>query len=248
MKQLRTLASAFLLCLFGVALAWAQAPTDTTPTADQILDRNLEAIGGRAAIEKMTSVVIRGTIQYEDVLLVANVEVYAKAPNKIVSIITIPGVGVSRGGFDGSVGWRQEPGKELRELQGEELESQRLDADFYGLLHPRQNYPQINVLGKDTIGTREVYVVEQRPARGDPRKLYFDVENGLLLRRDIIVLRPEGKELVENYFDDHREVEGRKFPFRLHVVTPRLTHRMRLTSIQVNVPIEDTIFAMPTTP
>lgn len=248
MKQLRTLASAFLVCLFGVAVGWAQAPTDTTPTADQILDRFVEAIGGRTALEKGTSTIIRGTSQFEDVLVIGKVEIYAKAPNKTAMIMKVPSLGIMRQGFDGTVGWTQEFGEDVRELQGEELERLRRDADFYGFLHYRQHYPQMKLLGKDKVGLRDVYVIEARPAHGDPRKLYFDVENGLMLRRDIIVQGRGGKFLTQNYSEDYREVEGRKFAFRIRQVSPRLTHTLRVTSIQVNVPIDDAVFAMPKTP
>ena len=66
-----------LLVLVAVASTVAQ---DTIPTVDQILDKYVRAIGGKAAVEKITSRVMRGSLVAPGGT--APLEIYEKLPNK----------------------------------------------------------------------------------------------------------------------------------------------------------------------
>jgi hypothetical protein len=61
------------------------------PTVDQILDKFVQALGGKAAIEKQTSSVSRSSFEYQG--KGGTVEVYAKAPNRFAIFMEVPGLG-----------------------------------------------------------------------------------------------------------------------------------------------------------
>src|ERR1700693_4945034 len=59
----------------------AQKPAAATPSADQILDKYVAAIGGEAAWHKLNSRIAKGTIEIPAMSLSGTVESHEKAPN-----------------------------------------------------------------------------------------------------------------------------------------------------------------------
>src|SRR5579863_2355202 len=91
------------------------------PTADQVLDHYVNAIGGRAAWTKLNSRVSKGTIEIPSMNnLRGSVEIHEKAPNSMLAVITLGGA-VFEQGFDGTTAWSDDPQNGLRVLSGAEL-------------------------------------------------------------------------------------------------------------------------------
>src|SRR5215216_871219 len=119
--------------------------TATVPTVDQILDRYVQAIGGKAAVEKLKTRVMKG-------LLIAPggsapIEIYEKAPNKSLVIINSPVSGISQNGFDGSAAWSQNPQRGLREMSGPEVENFKREYNLQRGIKLKELYPKMTVKG-----------------------------------------------------------------------------------------------------
>jgi len=170
------------------------------------------------------------------------VEIYAKAPNKRVEMLDAPeNRGATGRGHDGTTGWSMnmtETG--LRYLEGAELAGAQRESDSYRQIRLDRLYVRLAVVGREGRGGREVYVVDATPESGNPEKLYFDVETGLLSRRDMVY----GKTPVQHYYEDYRNVDGIKLPFVVRSEGP-VKVITRLTEIKHNVPIEDARFKSP---
>jgi hypothetical protein len=102
----------------------------STPTIDQIIDRYIVAIGGKAAFSKLSSRVQKGTVQIEGTSVIGETEDYQKAPNKRMLKTTMPGVGDIQQGFDGLNGWQRDPNSGLIDLRGTDLANLAFDAEF----------------------------------------------------------------------------------------------------------------------
>jgi hypothetical protein len=113
-------------------------------------------------------------------------------------IIDAPGLGIVQKTFDGSRAWLQDPLQGFIRLTGLGLEMARDEAVFDKQTKLKKLYPAAVVIGKETVGGRETYVVKM-----GGEKWYFDAEGGLLLRRG------------NTYFEDYREVDGIKLPFKM---------------------------------
>ena len=209
------------------------------PTVDQILDRFVQALGGKAAIEKQTSSVSRSSFEYQGKS--GTVEVYAKAPNKFAIFMEVPGVGQMGEGFDGSGGWIENPQTGMREKTGQELSVARRGAEFYGALRLRELYPKMTLRGGQLVGNRPAYLIEADPGDGSLRRMYFDAETGLLARNDIEYDTPQGRQTFNWFFEDYREVDGVKVPF-----TRRQSNfTYKVTEVLHDVPIDNAKFAKP---
>src|SRR5271167_4039414 len=104
-----------LLCLALILVlqsqvGWADpAAADSMPTVDQVLDKYVQALGGKATIEKMTTLVIKGKVDVPSTGETGSMEMYRKAPNKEMQMINVPSNGPSQRGFDGTAGWNWDP-------------------------------------------------------------------------------------------------------------------------------------------
>ena len=113
------------VAVIGIVLAApsrGQAPAQSAPAApfpsvDRILNHYVEAVGGRGAWLKLTSRVTMGTIDVAAQNLSGTIELREKAPDRILSVIRISGI-LFRQGFDGTVGWTDDPQNGLREQSG----------------------------------------------------------------------------------------------------------------------------------
>jgi outer membrane lipoprotein-sorting protein len=251
MKRILT---TLILCSVIAVAAFAQgAPqkpaTDeksaALPSVDQILDKYVQAIGGKAAIEKQTSRVSKGTFEIAAFGATGTAEVYAKAPNKAASVINVAGYGVVQEGFDGKAAWAVDPQNGMRDKSGVELAATKLDAEFLKPVKIKQLYPKIVVKGKDKVGDKEVYVLEATPVESSVEIWYFDTQTGLILREDIEREGPQGKQSIQSFLDDYRSVDGVKIPFKFHQVTPAFTIDIKFDEIKGNVPIDDAKFNKP---
>ncbi len=217
-----------------------------TPSVDQILDRYIEASGGRAAWEKVNSRVSKGTIDMPTMNVSGTVEVHEKAPNRMLITVTIGGA-VFTQGFDGNVGWATDPENGLREQTGPELAETKRDSDFYHALDFRKLYPKVSVVGTEKIGDRSAYVVEATPPEGgDPDKVYFDPQSGLLLRAVTQHHNPDGTvEPFTEDFDDYRTQDGITIPFTIHQTNSQMAFTIKIDEVHQNVQMDDAQFGKP---
>jgi zinc protease len=247
---------------FAVSIpAFAQAPPSApapskpsstvsaaaTPSAEQILDTYVKALGGREAWKKLTSRESVGTIEIPAMNLSGTIDLREKAPDQVVANITINGAKFSQG-FDGAVGWSDDPQNGLREQAGTELAETKRDADFYHPLDLRQLYSKFTVTGIEKVDERDAYIVVATPPEGEPDKMYFDVQTGLLLR---IIGHHHSAEGVAEFTEDlsdYRETDGIKLPFTVHQAGGDSTFTIKFTKVHHNITIENSEFSKPAAP
>ncbi len=212
---------------------------------DDVLNRYIEAIGGEYAVRAVTSRTVKASFEIPDAGLSGTTEIYAKAPNKYLTIIGgIAGLS-TRSGFNGSYGWSKEATGELREITGAELEGVKRDALFYKELDFREIYSGLSIRGKEKLKGRDVIVVEAALPEGGSDLLYFDAETALLVRTDINREGQQGAMAIETYFEDYREVDGILIPFTLRQSSSAINLVIRVKEVRHNVQIRDSIFDPP---
>jgi hypothetical protein len=86
---------------------------------------------------------------------------------------------------------------------------------FLGPLRIKEMFKGMQVTGTEKVRGRDAYIVEAKPENGRPERLFFDKENGLLLRRYRETLTDFGV-LPEQYdFEDYRDAAGMKVPYTI---------------------------------
>ena len=236
--------------------AAAKVPPVALPSADEVLNKYVQALGGEEAIQKAATLVEKGTVQMrmpnppgvQGPPAYGNppAEVYRKAPDKAVVLVHLPApVGTTGEGYDGSIAWFQ--GGVLREETGGEAAVVRDWARFIPAAHFKEGHSNIRVSGIEQVGPADAYVVTGVSADGSSvDRLYFDTKTGLLLRSVTNMESVLGSYPVENYFEDYRQISGLQVPFTVRAVGPEGERIYKWDNVEINTPVEETRFAMPT--
>ena len=140
------------------------------PSADQVFDKYLQAVGGAQKAAAITSIVFKGTYEgYAEPK--AAVDIYVKAPNQRAMIVHTA-LGDSSRIYDGRAGWIASPDRPvgLLTLTGGNLEGARIDALVSFPSQLRQAFNNWRV-GATSIDDKEVQVLQGQNPRQAP--VYF---------------------------------------------------------------------------
>ena len=215
------------------------------PSAKEVLDRHLTAIGGREAVTKHRSRYQAGTIELSPAGLKGTVELFSRSDNKSFTKVSLDGVGDILDAFDGTVAWTSNPVQGNRVKEGKELQQSKRTSTFAREANLESYYTSIKVRGVEKVGDRDTYVVVGSSDGLPDDVLYFDTETGLMLRSDSITLAPEGPQATSTFYEDYREVDGVKSAFKIRAKTPAFEILTVITEVKFDVPIEDSKFTRP---
>ena len=215
------------------------------PSADQLIDRYIQALGGASAIERITSREETGTMRLGGKSI--GIEIFDRAPNQQVLVRHLP-TGDSIMVFNGRDGWSSMPGRPVRDMRGPDLDAAQMDADLHFPLHIRQIFAELRVEYPEIIADREAYVVSGARDGQPPVKLYFDEQSGLLERLVRYAASPLGLVPTRIDYGDYRNIDGVQTPFRWIVAQPGESLTFQVEQVRQNVPIDDAEFAEPAAP
>ena len=225
-------------------------PATKGPSADQILDRYLQAIGGADHLATITSFAAKGIYQgYQDEKY--PIDVFAKAPNQLSSVVhTAAGDSITT--YNGSEGWIGGPPTErpvaLLDLTDGELAGAKLDAALWFPAQIKAALTQWRGAFSATIDGRDVQMIQGTGDGRYPVNLYFDSKSGLLARLVRYTESPVGLNPTQIDYADYREVAGVRMPYRMTVTWLDGKSTTQFSEIQPNVPIEATRFVKPAKP
>jgi photosynthetic reaction center cytochrome c subunit len=214
------------------------------PSPDQILDKYLAAVGGADVLKKINTRVQKGTIDAFGKTY--PIEIYSEAPEKRVSL-THPPTGTSVTAFNGEVGWLSMPGG-FHPMTAAEGEAARIDAELRFAARLGELYKDFKVLPGELVGGRPTYLVVAKAPGKPTLNLYFDQENGLLLRLIRLAQTPLGRNPTQIDYSDYRQTDGVKIPYRWTLARPNGAFTIQVESVQQNVPVDEKLFVMPETP
>jgi hypothetical protein len=251
---MRAVSRRLALALWFVAwahVAWAQ-------TADEVIDRSLAAVGGRAALGKLKSRLTTGTITLAMPVgdIEGSIELLNAAPNKSRSLIKADlstlGAGqlVLDQRFDGNAGYTLDTLQGNRDITGNQLDNLRNGSFPNPLLNYKEMGTTAQLGGKAKVGERDAYLVIFEPASGSVVREYIDAESYLPVRVVVKMDVPQLGREIEQTTDllDYREVDGVKLPFQLKATSPVQNYTIRVAKVEHNVRVDETLFSKPATP
>ena len=217
-----------------------------TPSIDAVFDDYIEALGGEAAVENITSYVARGSYAgYDTDFAEVPVELFAKAPDQYATIIH-GFYGDSVKTYDGADAWISSADRPVPLLQftGGNLDGARLEALLAFPTQVQEAFRswRVNYTAIDDV---EVIVVQGSNPGELPVNLYFDESSGLLVRYVRWTETAVGTIPTEVSFSDYREVSGVQMPFQLNLRWTNGESIILLTDVGLNVQIDDARFARP---
>jgi hypothetical protein len=218
--------------LFGLQnLARAEEP----PTVKQILNRYIEALGGRAAIEKLETRICIGKVitdlssREQSIFESHYFKAVSKIPQSCYTEEWSDG-GIFAEGYDGKTGWAKDRcGVRVDERIGKWRLNWILNPQ--NALRIEEYYPDLVAEGTTEVQGMTVYSLAS-PALHRP--FYFDIATGLL-----VGIGPNWE------VHDYREVDGVLFPHRLMESRKGGSTTYEFSEVKHNEPVDDSIFVMP---
>ena len=222
-------------------------PAPGAPSADQVLDKYLQSIGGAALAASLRSFVAKGNSGgYGPEGDKRPVEIFARAPDQRTTIIhTLDGDSTTT--VSGPAGWIAAPHRPVPVLglTGGELDGTRVDAQLSFPAQIKQTFGGWRAGAVTTINDRPAQVLQGTSPGGTLAMLYFDRESGLLVRLVRFAQSKVGRRPTQIDYADYRDVAGVKLPFRWTVTWLSGVDTFELTEIQPNVSIDAARFAKP---
>jgi len=216
------------------------------PTAEQIIDKYIQAVGGAEAVDKVTSRVQKGAIKIAGQQF--PVDIVSKAPDKRVSAVHTPG-GDSLTAIDGRAGWVGSPGgRGVRDMDPQEVDAFSFDATLHMPTELKKMFAQFRVRPAEKIGGHDVVQVIGVNQGKPPMRLFFDKESGLLVRSIRYADSPLGRNPTQVDYSDYRAQDGVKLPSQWTVARPLGRFTIQVSEVQQNVPVDDKKFAKPAAP
>ena len=222
-------------------------PAPNQPSADQILDRFIQAMGGAQKLAAVTSIVAKGTNSgYGPESGKRQAEIYAKSPAQRTLIVHTDN-GDQTTVFDGRNAWYSAPLRPIPVLSysGAELAGMKLEAEMEFPGRIKQFLTNLKVAFPQPIGDKDYQVVQGTTAEGTLATLFFDPDTGLLTRMVRYTNSVVGRFPTMIDYADYRDVNGVKIPFRMSNSWLDGREQYELTDVQVNTPIEAAKFAKP---
>ena len=220
------------------------SPRPSPPSTDEILNKYITAIGGQAAIDKIKTRTMKGTIVTANGMTLTY-EIAQTAPDKAYEKF-ISQRGTMERAINGDTGWEKNP-QGVRELTGMQLADLKLSLQLFRNLRLKEQYTRLRFGGREKVGDRDAIVLNA--GIGDKaERLFFDAENGLLLRRITYTRTMIGVIPEQTDFQDYRDVEGVKFPFTIVLATVDAGNPVstrKFDEIKLNPTIDDSRFNMP---
>ena len=193
-----------VLCAAAALATGTRLAADELPKAETILDKFIEATGGKAAYAKNHSEVSTGTMEFVGKGIKGNISSYRAEPDKSYTEIDIQGIGKVKEGSDGKVAWSLSAMQGPRIKDGEEKAGALQAARFNAELNWRDVY-KAETTGMEKVDGNDCYKVLLTPKEGVPMTRYYDKNSNLLVKMVMTVKNPMGEFPVESIVADYRK-------------------------------------------
>jgi hypothetical protein len=235
----------FLKILFAAAFAAILS----AQTAEELVNRNLQAKGGIDKIKAIRTLRSTGKLQQGGGFTV-QMGADSMAPNLLRQSFTVQGMTQIQA-YDGNTGWKIAPfeGRKDPERLGEdELRDIVEDAIFLGpLVDYQAQGSRVEYIGKDLLDGDDVYRLKVTLKNGDIYYYYLDPETFLEVRMEKVrFIRGAVHESVIEC-GSYKLVAGVYMPFTYEVGSKQSAERSKITydKIEPNVTMDPAEFKMP---
>jgi outer membrane lipoprotein-sorting protein len=235
---------AILLTLLSCVVLCLQA---SAQTVDELIKKNIEARGGLEKMKAIKTMRITGKAHSEGMNIPLVIQI--KRPGLLRADATVQGVSMSRL-YDGESAWEissRGGSKEPEKLSGYDERETIEIADIDGpLVDYKAKGSKIELVGKEELEATPVYKLKVTLKNGDVKYIYLDAGNYLALKETEKRKEDGSPTDVETLFSNYKAVAGVMIPHSSETrVNGALDEQMTIEKVEVNVPVDDSIFKLP---
>jgi hypothetical protein len=230
------------LFLFTTAIAFAQ-------TADEIVNKNIDAMGGKDKIAAVKTLKMTATVDVGPNMK-APISMFVVNNKSYRMEFEFQGMKMIRA-YDGKEGWMVNPfggKKDAEHMNPEDIRDAQDQSDIAGdLFNYKEKGSTVEYLGKEDMEGTDTYKLKLTKKTGDVKYYYIDASSYLVLKettkRKFQDKEVEGENLMSNY----KKVDGVMFPFTVEsrAKDEAQGQAMNMETVEINPKIDDTMFKMP---
>lgn len=181
-------------------------------SAQQILDNYIKVIGGKDALQKVTSISMTGNMEAmgQSLPLVSK----KMAPNKELFQISMGGNPVMKSVYDGTTGYQMQMGQK-QDMSADDINDKKAVKGLFEQLYYIAPDYKLQVKGIEKAGTEDAYVVLITLPSGKVRTEYYDVKTGYLVKASETT-KENGQEISQTMeFSDYKKTGDISIPYKI---------------------------------
>ncbi len=203
-------------------------------TAETVIERYIEAIGGRDQLKRIEDLTQKMTASLQGMQIQINN--YQKAPHYMLVNTKMGDMVLSQQLFDGER-FKVQSQMGLQEFsEGPEFEEMKLQAIMNMELHYDEFDIQTELLGVRPVNGRDAYKVELTYPSGNHVQDYYCVETGLKIK--------SADMQSKSYFSEYKEVNGLMFPHEVRQEAGGQQIDMQVDAVEINSGLEESFFVI----
>lgn len=230
-----------ILTFVWLLVAFAQLVlAQSTPTAEEVMDKYIAAIGGKEALMKVTDMTTSMSSDMNGNAIIVTRK--QKLPNKFSMVINANGMEVMKQTGDGStvvMGGMQGS----RTLEGPAAQQMTVMNTLFPELHYAENGVKTTLVGPEKVDGKDTYKLSHSTADGATTWTdNFDVATGLKVQSVVTNKSPQGEMTSTMVYSDYKDTAGIKFPMTINQQSPRGPMTMSVDNVKVNKGLKDSDF------
>lgn len=229
--------------IVGLLLTMGQwVVAQSTPTADQVLDKYIAAIGGKEALMKVTDMTTNMSSEMNGNAIIVTRK--QKMPAMFSMVINANGMEVMKQTGDGAkvaMGGMQGS----RTLDGPAAQQMTLMNTLFPELHYAENGVKTTLVGPEKVDGKDTYKLSHTTADGATTWTdNFDATTGLKVQSVTTAKSPQGEATTTSVYSDYKETGGIKFPMTIVQQSPRGPMTMSVDNVKINKGLKDSDFTV----
>jgi hypothetical protein len=218
----------------------------TTPVraqdAGKIVGQYIKAQGGSKALTSIRTLTIEGMLTNEADTEQGTYTLVTKFPNRYYSELIVRSQSIIEA-YNGKSAWHRNEAGEIASLLGPEAVQLEAAGQYYctHLLNARKSKIGMGFVGHTSVRGRDALQIEVTTPSGVKRELFFDPQSHLIVKEAATM----GGIDQEILYDDYRNVEGIKLPYKLELHRGKDVYNIVVTRAVVNGAVGERVFDFP---
>jgi outer membrane lipoprotein-sorting protein len=230
----------------SLALLVAGPALAQTPTAEELIAKNLAARGGLEKLQSLNTMKVTGTVAFQGMEM--PMTLLTKRPNKMRQELSMQGQAIVQA-FDGETVWASNPmmGPGARAMEGPQADALKNQALFDGpLVGYKERGDTVEVVGPAEVEGAKAWKLKVSRKDGRAMHIFLDADT-FLERQWSVTMEQNGLTMeVDTIIGDYQPVDGVKVARSMRTLmggNPMGT--LKIASVEFNVPVDDSVFVMP---
>jgi outer membrane lipoprotein-sorting protein len=221
-------------------------------TVKSVLDKMIEAMGGRKTIEAAKDMTMTGTIEMVQMGMSAPLTMYQKEPNKMRVDLDLSALQAGltfTQAYDGTKGWGTNQQtmviEAMSEAQSKDISHQAMGNE--ALLNPQKLGITYALKPKATLEGKDYIVLEQALADGHKTTIFLDQATYLPYKTATTTLDPMSGAIIEteSFASDYRKVNGLMIAHSIRALASGTeSQRITISTVTFNSNLDDALFIM----